>query len=554
MGRHTAPPDIARRRRRIAAASGVVLLVAVASYGAVWALGDGESATEASPSSASATTPAQAPECLAATVAAPGDILPVVQERAATVTGDGGCRLLAVTEGTATTVANTVGSDGAAQAWVSDSPAWLAQMAPALNAKKVTSSTGEVFATSPVVLAVPAGIAGPMNTGVRPWMTALSVMPLASASPSANTASGLAFVAVWQQLRNNPVAGAAMGDAFFRIIRESPSQDELLAQNGTQVKAFPASEQQLASLTAQGKAGAMRAMVPAEGTPSLEYALTRFGTLDEDATGALDRLDAALRDEAGVAALQKAGFRVGGQRGVQVADVPAEPASVQVDDSEFTQIVRDWTYVNRDLRLLMAVDVSGSMLAKAGDTRRIDLAVTAVQEAVKLMQPTSDAGLWVFSTAQRGRLDYRLVTPVRPIGEVGTSSSHAATLVRDAARMPTFISGDTGLNDTIFAAFSTMQRGYAPDRDNLIVVLTDGRNDDSTGGLSTDQLIARLKAAADPQRPVRVVVVGMGTKDDQAVMTRVTSQVGGRAYYVTDPAQIPAAFANAIWTINRPAG
>lgn len=237
----------------------------------------------------------------------------------------------------------------------------------------------------------------------------------------------------------------------------------------------------------------MRAMVPAEGTPSLEYALTRFGTLDEPAAGALDRLDAALRDEAGAAALKKAGFRVGGQRGVEVGDVPAEPTSVQVDTSEFTQIVRDWTYVNRDLRLLMAVDVSGSMLAKAGETRRIDLAVTAVQEAVKLMQPTSDAGLWVFSTAQRGRLDYRLVTPVRPIGEVATSSSHAATLVRDAARMPTFISGDTGLNDTIFAAFSTMQRSYEPDRDNLVVVLTDGRNDDSTGGLSTDQLIARLK-------------------------------------------------------------
>ena len=71
-----------------------------------------------------------------------------------------------------------------------------------------------------------------------------------------------------------------------------------------------------------------------------------------------------------------------------------------------------------------------------------------------------------------------------------------------------------------------MQRGYAPDRDNLIVVLTDGRNDDSTGGLSTDQLIARLKAAADPQRPVRVIVVGMGTKEDQAVMTRVTSEFG----------------------------
>lgn len=485
-------------------------------------------------------------------MAVAADMLPIVAERAGTITGDDGCRRLAVVEGNAVTVADAASSDTRVQGWISDSPAWVRQAAPTLTKHDVEMTTGDVFATTPVVIAVPAAIASPMNTGTRPWMTALSTMPLASDSPVTNTATGLAFVAVWQQLRSNPLAQAAMGDAFFRIIRESHSQDELLAQNGADAKAFPATEQQLATSGHSGS-GAMRAMVPAEGAPALEYALTRLGSPDAQATAALDSLEAALRDEAGVRALRAAGFRVDGQRGLELGDVPAQLVTTPVDQDEFDRVVRDWTYINRDLRLLMVVDVSGSMLATTGDTRRIDLAVDAVQKAVRLMKPTSDAGLWVFSTGQRGRLDYRLVTPVRRIGEVEQPHSHAATLLRDAAGIPTFVRGDTGLNDTIFAAFGAMQRGYQADRDNMVVILTDGRDDDSTGGLSTRRLIDRLTEAADPDRPVRVVVVGMGTPADQAVMSRVTQKVGGRAYYVEDPAQLPSAFGDAIWTSNRDA-
>ena len=99
-----------------------VLVIAGGVYSGVRS-GRSDAPAPGSANSAAASSPTPAPACIAATVLAPIDILPVVQERAATVTGDGGCRLLAVTEGTATTVANTVGSDGAAQAWVSDSPA-----------------------------------------------------------------------------------------------------------------------------------------------------------------------------------------------------------------------------------------------------------------------------------------------------------------------------------------------------------------------------------------------------------------------------------------------
>lgn len=552
MGRHSAPVDYRRRAAKVALAGASALVIAGGVYSGVRSGQHDPPPGDAV--NAAASSPPQAPACTVATVLAPADILPVVQSRAATVTGTDGCRRVAVVEGGAGAIADAAGHERPLpHGWISDSPSWNGQIAPALATAKVVTTTGPALATTPVVLAVPAAIAGPATTGVRPWMAALSAMPLASAPPSDNTATALAFVAVWQQLKTNPIAGAAMGDAFFRIIRESHPQSELLAQSGAGSKAFPASEQQLASLVVTRKAQALRAMVPAEGTPSLDYRLTRLGSPDAAATQALDSLEAALRDEQGVAALRAAGFRVDGRRGVDVPDVPADLTPAPVDQGEFDKLIRDWSYINRDLRTLMVVDVSGSMLATAGQTRRIDLAVDAVQQAVHLMKPTSQAGLWVFSTAQRGRLDYRPVVAVRPLGPGDDATGHAAALVREAAKMPSFVGGDTGLNDTIYAAFATMQRSYQPDRDNLVVVLTDGRNDDSTGGLSTDQLIARLRADIDPARPVRVVVVGMGTAGEQAVMEKVTRVVGGHAAYVTDAQGIPAAFAGAIWRTNRDA-
>lgn len=494
------------------------------------------------------------PACSAATVLVPKEIAQVVRDRSATLDGSDGCAAITVTEAAPGELSNQANTGVALpDGWISDSPAVVANAGTALTKRETKATSGEVFATSPIVIAVPSAIANDMNTGVKPWITALSAAPLTSAPPTENTSSLLAFVSVWQQLRNSPIGGAVMGDAFFKIIRESSPQDTLLAGSGANDKAFPASEQQIATANQAHPDKALRTLVPAEGSPSLEYALTRIGEPDADATKALDSLDAALRSDDGKKALMDAGFRVDGARAAQVADIPDQmPGEAPtLDQYEVDKMIDDWAYINRDLRMLAVVDVSGSMLAKAGETRRIDLAVTAVQQAVRLMQPTSDAGLWVFSTAQQGRTDYRPVAAVRAVGDVAKADSHGSALIRAAASIPTHVRGDTGLNDTILAAYLEMQKNYAADRDNIVVVLTDGRNDDSTGGLSTDQLISRLKTAADPKRPVRVIVVGMGTEADQAVMSKVTSQVNGRAYYVDDPAAIPAAFASAIWSTNR---
>ena len=494
------------------------------------------------------------PSCSQATVLAPREIAQVVRDRAAKLDGADGCAAITVTEAGPGALGQQASTgvplpDG----WISDAPEVVNNVGKVMEQREMKLTSGDVFATSPVVIAVPPGIANDMNTGVKPWITALSSAPLTSAPPAENTSSLLAFVTVWQQLRNNPIGGAVMGDAFFKIIRESSPQENLLQQSGTGAKAFPASEQQIFAAAKENPDAALRAMVPAEGTPSLHYALTRVGEPEGEAKEALDALEAALRDDDGRQALLDAGFRIDGARSGPVSDIPDQmPGQApQLDQMEVDKMLTDWAYINRDLRLLAVVDVSGSMLAPAGETRRIDLAVTAVQQAVRLMKPTSDAGLWVFSTAQQGKIDHRPVTAVRTVGNPAENGSHGATLLRAAAGIPSHVRGDTGLNDTILAAYLEMQKSYAADRDNLIVVITDGRNDDSTGGLTTDQLIQRLKAAADPKRPVRVIVVGMSTEGDQAVMARVTREVQGRAYYVNDPTEIPAAFASAIWTTNR---
>ena len=57
--------------------------------------------------------------------------------------------------------------------------------------------------------------------------------------------------------------------------------------------------------------------------------------------------------------------------------------------------------------------------------------------------------------------------------------------------------GDTGLYDTTLAAFRSEKRWYAPDRINIVVLLTDGINDDPTGGIDRAELLRRLKAEQD---------------------------------------------------------
>jgi len=79
-----------------------------------------------------------------------------------------------------------------------------------------------------------------------------------------------------------------------------------------------------------------------------------------------------------------------------------------------------------------------------------------------------------------------------------------------------------------------------------VVIYTDGKND-NPGGLTIDQAVAKLTKVRDPKRPVRMIIIGMGTAIDRAELEAITKAAGsGGVFVATDPAKIGEIFMEAI--------
>ena len=97
-----------------------------------------------------------------------------------------------------------------------------------------------------------------------------------------------------------------------------------------------------------------------------------------------------------------------------------------------------------------------------------------------------------------------------------------------------------GLYDVLLAAYQEVQKSWDGTRVNSVVVFTDGK-DDNLDSMTSDRLIARLQAAVDPVRPIRVFVVALGPDMDLTLLNKVTAVTGGAAVHFGDLAQMTAA-------------
>lgn len=440
--------------------------------------------------------------------------------------------------------------------WVPDTPLWVESLTSASAAKPVAAlnDRGRI-GWSPVLMAVPSSIATATNTGLQNWLGLLATTPVVASPPDQSTASVLQFTAVWNQLSKIPEAQAAVGDAFFQVVRTAvaPAQRfELASKPAGEARAFPASEQEVRSWNTEHPESAVKVMAPDSGAAILEFTWVDVGNQDESQSRASQALLAALQAPAGVEALRAAGVRAGDAVDPLVDGLPATlPLSPDITVGAFDRMRQDWKRISQPMNLLVAVDVSGSIAEPAGSTTRIALAVDAVSSSVRQMPPASKAGLWVFSSdLEPGGVDYRTVVPVAPLGTPSDPASHATALLSAVAALPTQLARDTGLNDTIWAAHQSQQASAGSSVESFLVVMTDGKNDDPTGGLSTEELIAKLKAAKNPDKPVRLVLLGIGPDTDEAAMRQITDAVGGQTQVATDPTQLTPLFASAVWSVN----
>ena len=214
--------------------------------------------------------------------------------------------------------------------------------------------------------------------------------------------------------------------------------------------------------------------------------------------------------------------------GVRITLSPPAPAVL-------AQVRSVWTQLRKPARVLMLLDVSGSMgepVPSAGASK-LDLAKSAAVRAMTQFAPTDEVGLWAFTTdLPPDDQIYRELEPVLPI-------SRQRAELRESIEALTPLNG-TPLYAAIRAAVREMGAGLDSDKINAVVVLTDGRNEypadtDLTG-------LVRELGGGSSEATLRVFTIAYGEGADLETLRQISAASNAAAYDATRPESIDKVF------------
>jgi Ca-activated chloride channel family protein len=227
---------------------------------------------------------------------------------------------------------------------------------------------------------------------------------------------------------------------------------------------------------------------------------------------------------------------------------PAQPrAELEVPAPDvLVQLLDSWAEHRKEARVLLVLDISGSMGEPATDTQtKLDLAKEAAISALDQFKLEDEVGLWVFSTDQFGTPDpnYRELVPVGPIGPTKPQLVQA---IRDQ-----FPTNGTPLYDVVQKSYDAMLDAYDPGKINAVVFLTDGVNDDGDVNDDAEQfekLLSSLLSGSEgaQSRPVRVFTISYGEGADTVTLKAISQATSAAHYDASNPATIQQVFTNVI--------
>jgi Ca-activated chloride channel family protein len=301
----------------------------------------------------------------------------------------------------------------------------------------------------------------------------------------------------------------------------------------------------------------LAAIYPKEGTLQADYPwlVLRAPWVDDAKRAAASDFLLYLKSPGVQAKFQAAGFRSArGQPGAEITPdaglLPDQPKRVMTSPQPLmlAATLKAWDQTKRIANLLAVYDVSGSMAEVVPGTglTKMDLAKRAAAASLRLFTNESDVGTWEFSTNLDGSRDYRQAVPIAPVGskEPGGGTHLQRLQQRLLTLAPT--NGDTGLYDTTLAAYQYVKAHYAADRLNLVVLLTDGRNDDPGGGISLEELVQKLKAGQSDNREVHIISFAYGKDADVNALNQISKATGGVVFSSPNPADIERVFVTAL--------
>ncbi|GLY85320.1 substrate-binding domain-containing protein [Actinoallomurus iriomotensis] len=442
--------------------------------------------------------------------------------------------------------------------WIPDSSLWLDIT---VGGRTTLPSAGTSVAASPMVFALPSGEIGRRGAILRQrsWQALAdggSGFALRLYDPL-RTATGMASLLAVQRVTGS---GDRALPAFSRLLQgaqatttiESATEltSTITAASGQgPTPLLVLSEEALWQQNRRGSRtqGRFAALQAAGGMPNLDFP---YVTVASDATVRRTAQDflAALRSDAGVRAVHRIGLRshdgTAGPELTSAGMARTAPAPVAVARPGAARMIRQtWRQMQLGIRGLALVDVSGSMLdpMPGSHDTRIQAVTHALSSGMALVPDDTEFGVWAFSTGLDHGLPYRQVVPVTELGTVTERGTGRALLQEKMARLRPKPDGDTGLYDSVLAAYQEMQKGYRADKFNFVLVLTDGRNDYDEG-ITLDTLLQRLRRNYDPRRPVSIITMGFGGDIDTEALGQIANVTQGAQYSIDDPKQIVQLF------------
>lgn len=448
--------------------------------------------------------------------------------------------------------------------WVPDSSTWAARLAAVSVTLKGTS-----VASSPVVVAMPQPVAKALGSSLTSltWPQLLTKMTSGTirfgiVDPDVDASGLSALLAVGSAASGGTTTVSTQSQAALvgamRALATGDSQlrDDLMGQFpraadastiGQSLSAAPIPEQALLAYNAAQPPVPLVGLYLKPAPPALDYPYTPMSDLSKVKADAAARFAARLTGSAWKDTLANADLRAAdgtfGAALPQTAGMPAGPLTPStVPAAAVGQALSTWSAVTVPGRMLAVIDVSGSMATKvptAGGETREAVTVAAARAGLGLFDDRWSLGLWTFSTDLNGKLPYKQLVPIGPLS-AGRPAMQAA--LPGITPIP---QGNTGLYDTVLAAYKTVQQGWDPSRVNSIVIMTDGQND-NPGGLTLPALLAQIKKIADPAKPIEVIAIGIGDGVDKTELTKITAATGGGVFLATDPSKIGGIFLQAI--------
>ncbi|MCU1399871.1 MAG: hypothetical protein JWN62_2980 [Acidimicrobiales bacterium] len=227
---------------------------------------------------------------------------------------------------------------------------------------------------------------------------------------------------------------------------------------------------------------------------------------------------------------------------------PSQPQSeLTLPDSKVLVGVLDaWAQQRKDAKVLLVLDVSGSMgdaVGSEGKTK-LDLAIQAAVNSLAKFKDTDEVGLWIFTTdLDASGATYLELVPTAPMSE---NRAKLRSAIQDQRPL-----NGTPLFSVTQAAFEAARTAFDPTKINAVVFLTDGQNDDDNSADDEQQykdMINSLTTGSEGlnTKAVRVFTISYGADADTATLRAIAEATNAAYYDASNPATIDQVFTNVV--------